>query len=91
MVDYKCPECGGGFPDDDADEGCPWCGEAFDNAGPTFEPAASRLPGVTGRSPRGEISREDLFDTPSPGLNTDTTLAERMNRAREGVEDGDDA
>ena len=70
MVDYKCPECGGGFPDDDADEGCPWCGEAFED-GNGRRRMTRDLVGRARKSrspskPRGEISHDDLFDTVQP-------------------------
>jgi hypothetical protein len=31
MTDYKCPSCGGGFPQTGHHGECPWCGKEMDD------------------------------------------------------------
>lgn len=43
MPDYRCPNCGGGFPHVASGHGeCPWCGQALDGSY-EYEPRVSRV------------------------------------------------
>jgi hypothetical protein len=40
MSKWRCPDCGGGFPEGPANDGCcPWCGQAIDGS---YEPTPAR-------------------------------------------------
>lgn len=39
MTDYRCPACDGGFPLEDADDGCPWCGESMGGSADSGAPS----------------------------------------------------
>jgi len=57
MTDYRCPSCDGGFPADDHDDACPWCGEAMDAATP---PASSFDPVPPSDMNTGPLSLENV-------------------------------